>query len=145
MTARANTMARTIRLLVSMNQCEIKGPDRSHPAEKDDISVCAVPPTTRPSWHRTCRWPRWRNWSNWDSNGIPTVSLAILRADRTGSAPVAPTSLPTVCVLPWLDLPLVHDRPLTDAHERGHPPPNHHEIRATIPSISRSSTSKLAK
>jgi len=145
MTARASTMARTIRLLVSMNQCELKGPDRSRPAEKDDISVCAVSPASRLSRHRTCRWPRSRSWSNWDSNDIRTASLAIWRADRIGSVRVASILPQTVCDPSKLVLSSVHDDRRSDARVDAYRPPDHHVIRATIPSISRSSISKLAE
>ena len=53
-TTRANVTAMTSRLL-SINQYELRGPGRSRPAERDDISEYAVSPANHLSWHRTCR------------------------------------------------------------------------------------------
>jgi hypothetical protein len=144
-------MAMTTRLL-SMNPCELRGPGQIHPAEKDDISECVVPPTNPLSRHRTCRSPRSRNWSRWDSNDMQLASLAISRAGRTESDRAATTRSRTACAPPERELPVVHSHvrhshPLHRTHVRTRAMAilDVHEIRATISSISRCSTSKLAE
>lgn len=110
-----------------MIQYRLRGPDRSRRSEKGDTVECVVSPAIRPWPDRISRSPRVHSWSRWDNSGMPAGGMARSPVDRSGRAR-APAG-PRVSVAP----------------SAPHRATRAHVIRATTPSTSFASTSKLAK